>query len=186
MAPSPVVPSGAESVPASSRKDERSFSGTPLEEILAAVRREAPYARVTSDFEEHRDGHRRTPGKHGGYDIGLEAGTAVPAAWPGRVVEILPWGGSEHGITVAVGDVRVTYGHLIPRVRLGQLVHTGMPVGLVARDHLDVKIWAGQGYVDFGRVNPFVAWPWEGRFYSAAGTIRAGEQALRWASEHVF
>ena len=163
------------------------FSGTPLEEILTEVRQEAPYAQVTSEYDDYRAGHRRAGrNKHGGYDIGLAAGTAVPAAWPGRVVEILPWGGSEHGITVAVGDVKVTYGHLIPRVRLGQLVHTGMPLGLVARDHVDIKMRAGNGFVDFGKENPFVKWPWEGSLNSTAGCIRTGERAARWWVEHLI
>lgn len=159
---------------------------TPLDEVLAVIRTEAPYARVTSDFNDYRGRARATGHRHGGYDIGLEAGTAVPAAWPGQVVEIRPWGGSEHGITIAVGDVRVTYGHLVPRVRIGQLVHTGMILGLVGRDHVDVKIWADGGFVDFAKVDPFEAWPWEGRFYHAAGTIGAAEQAIHWGVDRML
>jgi hypothetical protein len=109
---------------------------------------------VVSGFNDWRtvSVYRRHAGLHLGYDIVLPYGSRVPAAWPGKVVAITPWGGSQYGITVlADSGYEATYGHLSPLVRVGQRVAAGDFVGLTIIDHVDVKMRDSAGaYVDFG------------------------------------
>jgi murein DD-endopeptidase MepM/ murein hydrolase activator NlpD len=131
---------------------------TPLQQLLGRIRQVAPYAQVTSTFDEWRppSGLRPCGGPHNGYDIGLDAGTPVPAGWSGRVVKIEQWCGAEHCITVQSGEVRVGYGHLLPAVKVGQWVEAGDVVGHVVYNHVDVKMRARHHIIDFSKANPFV------------------------------
>lgn len=127
---------------------------TDLKIYLARVRELYPEAEVTGSFYDWRavSMYRAHAGLHLGYDIALNAGRAVPAGWPGRVVGIIPWTDSEYGICVEVsGGYRVTYGHLFPTVKEGDVISPGQFVGTVARDHVDIKVRdAGGGYFDWG------------------------------------
>ncbi len=119
------------------------WSSTDLTELLQTQKEEDPGAFISSGFYDWRtvSKYRSQPGLHHGYDIAMLAGTPVRAPWPGRVVAVTPWYGSEYGVTVQAQDgTEVTYGHLIPCVRVGDLVHAGAVVGQVAVDHLDVKV----------------------------------------------
>jgi hypothetical protein len=128
-----------------------STHGGVLQAYVMLVRSTGPrYAQVTSGFDDYRPGR-----KHNGYDVGLDAGTPVPAGWGGVVTKIEPWYGDEHCITVRVGDVDVNYGHVIPTVKVGQVLRRGDILGTVAYDHVDIKMHDGQSYIDFNTVNPF-------------------------------
>ena len=129
----------------------RSLRGGVLADFLQRVRGVAPYARVTSTFYEPRPGRY-----HNGYDVGLDAGTAVPCGWAGRVTRITPWYGCETGITVMVNGVEVTYGHLVPAVKLGDTLAVGDVVGHVCYNHVDVKMFARNEYIDYAVRNPFL------------------------------
>lgn len=125
--------------------------GGALPRYLDQVHRSvASYAQVTSVFSDPRPGRL-----HHGYDIGLDAGTAVPVGWSGRVVKIAPWYNGEFCISVNVGGVLVNYGHLHPAVKEGDLVKVGDTVGFVAYNHVDIKMMRGEEFVDWGRVDPF-------------------------------
>lgn len=128
-----------------------------LVDYLACVRAVAPYARVTSNFDDWRppSGMRPNGGLHNGYDIGLDAGTPVPCGWVGRVTKITPWWGNEHGITVETNNIEVTYGHLVPCVEVGDELEVGDVVGHVAYNHVDIKMHCDFGYIDWGKVRPF-------------------------------
>lgn len=125
-----------------------------LGELVGVLRSRYPSATVVSGFNDWRtvSVYRRHAGLHLGYDIVLPYGSRVPAAWPGRVVAITPWGGSQYGITVlADSGYEATYGHLSPLVRVGQRVSPGDFVGTTIIDHVDVKMRDSAGaYVDFG------------------------------------
>lgn len=111
-------------------------------------------AEVTGRFYDWRSVsmYRSHAGMHLGYDIALNAGRAVPAGWPGRVTGIIPWTSSEWGVQVQLANgYYVTYGHITPSVKEGQVVMAGMTVGLVCRDHVDIKVRSNAGgYFDFG------------------------------------
>lgn len=121
-----------------------------LHDYVDRMRRIAPYARVTSDFHDYRPGRL-----HNGYDIGLDAGTPVPCGWSGRVIRLTPWYGGEYGITVETNGIEVTYGHLVPTVKTGDVLDAGDIVGRVAWDHVDIKMFCWAGYIDFIKINPF-------------------------------
>ena len=124
-----------------------------LGQLLSGLRSKFPQAVVTGRFSDPRSVsiYRSHPGLHYGYDVALPAGAVVPAAWPGEVVAITPWYGQEHGISVVSGQREATYGHLIPLVKSGQHVEVGQPLGIVARDHVDVKMRGPAGeFIDFG------------------------------------
>ncbi len=124
-----------------------------LGQLLATARTSYPDAIVTGRFSDTRTVsiYRSHPGLHYGYDVAMPAGTVVPAAWDGEVVAITPWYGQEEGISVVTGSREATYGHLIPLVKVGQRLKVGDPVGIVARDHVDVKMRGPAGeFIDYG------------------------------------
>ncbi|MBX3172206.1 MAG: peptidoglycan DD-metalloendopeptidase family protein [Candidatus Eremiobacteraeota bacterium] len=124
-----------------------------LGQLLATARTKYPEAVVTGRFSDPRSVsiYRSHPGLHYGYDVAMPAGTVVPAAWEGEVVAITPWYGQEEGISVVTGSREATYGHLIPLVKVGQKLKVGDPVGIVARDHVDVKMRGPAGeFIDYG------------------------------------
>jgi len=124
-----------------------------LGQLLATVRTKYPEAVVTGRFSDPRSLsiYRSHAGLHYGYDVAIPAGSVVPAAWDGEVVAITPWYGQEEGISVVSGSREATYGHLIPLVKVGQRVKMGDPVGIVARDHVDVKMRGPAGeFIDYG------------------------------------
>lgn len=124
-----------------------------LGQLLATARTKYADAVVTGRFSDTRSVsiYRSHPGLHYGYDVAMPAGTVVPAAWDGEVVAITPWYGQEEGISVVTGSREATYGHLIPLVKVGQRLKVGDPVGIVARDHVDVKMRGPAGeFIDFG------------------------------------
>lgn len=112
-----------------------------------------PGAYVSSGFHDWRgvSKYRSVSGIHAGYDIAMLAGSPVRAAWPGTVVAVTPWYGSEYGVTVQSAGFSVTYGHLSPGVAVGDPVEVGTVLGTVVVDHVDVKMRSASGeYVDFG------------------------------------
>lgn len=121
-----------------------------LPDYLARMRAIAPYAQVTSDFNDIRPGRR-----HNGYDIGLDYGTKVPAGWAGTVTKLTPWYDGQYGITVETNGIEVTYGHLAPDVKVGQRIEPGDTVGHIIWNHVDIKMFTCVGYVDWGLINPF-------------------------------
>ncbi len=124
-----------------------------LGQLLSTVRSKYPEAIVTGRFNDPRTVsiYRSHAGLHYGYDVAIPGGSVVPAAWDGEVVAITPWYGQEEGISVVTGSREATYGHLIPLVKVGQKVKTGDPVGIVARDHVDVKMRGPAGeFIDYG------------------------------------
>lgn len=161
-------------------------SSTPvsiLYRYLRVVKTVHPEAFVSGSFYEWRavSIYRRVAGIHDGYDIALPAGAAAPSMWPGRVTRIAYWAPGEWGITVTTGPggdfpgwtlgpargraapkgpaYSVTYGHLLPVVSLGEWIRPGQAVGLVAHDHVDIKMQDQSGaYLDFGQPLP-AAWP---------------------------
>ena len=127
-------------------------SASPLDELLSSVRASYPSSQVTGSFWDWRapSRYRRLPGLHSGYDLSAPAGTPIATPWSGQVVAIAPWSGGEWGVTVRVQDYSVTFGHLVPCVRVGESLRPGQKVGSVARDHVDVKMRDGsQRFVDF-------------------------------------
>ncbi len=125
-----------------------------LSDLLAWQRRSHSQAVVTSGFYAARgvSRYRSQPGLHLGYDIAMPAGAPALAAWPGRVVAVIPWTDGEWGIVVEHPDgTRATYGHLVPQVGPGVAVEAGMALGTVAVDHVDVKMRDARGVpLDFG------------------------------------
>lgn len=124
-----------------------------LGQLLATVRSKYPEAIVTGRFSDPRSVsiYRSHAGLHYGYDVAIPGGSVVPAAWEGEVVAITPWYGQEEGISVVTGSREATYGHLIPLVKVGQRIKVGDPVGIVARDHVDVKMRGPAGeFIDYG------------------------------------
>lgn len=124
-----------------------------LGQLLAMARTKYPDAVVTGRFSDARSVsiYRSHAGLHYGYDVAMPAGTVVPAAWEGDVVAITPWFGQEEGISVVTGSREATYGHLIPLAKVGQHLKVGDPVGIVARNHVDVKMRGPAGeFIDYG------------------------------------
>ncbi len=127
---------------------------TRLDQLLHWQRQTYTAAVITSGYYEARglSRYRSQPGLHAGYDIALPAGSGARAAWPGQVRSLIPWAEGEWGVEVLHGDgSTATYGHIVPIVTVGQSVEVGQVVGLVARDHLDVKMRDPQGLLfDYG------------------------------------
>lgn len=127
---------------------------TDLKVYVARVKEMYPEAEVTSGFYDWRavSMYRSSAGLHLGYDIALNAGRSVPAGWSGTVVALVPWTDTEYGICVELPTgYRVTYGHLFPTVKEGDVIAAGQFVGTVARDHVDIKVKDGSGgYFDWG------------------------------------
>lgn len=126
-----------------------------LDGYLSLVRKVDPYAFVTGWFWDWRgiSIYRKSAGFHLGYDIAMPAGTLVPVGWAGTVRDITLWADGEWGITVVTtNNYSITYGHLSPRVSLGNWVNVGDIVGVVVIDHVDIKIRNSTGnFVDFGK-----------------------------------
>ena len=136
--------------------------GAPdLETILMLQRVVFPSATISGSFYEWRDvsKYRSVAGMHLGYDIAMPAGTPAVAGWPGQVTRVQPWYGIEHGVTVlSPSGYEATYGHISPRVKVGDVLNAGDTVGLVAVDHVDVKMRGPDGlFFDFGHATPPVA-----------------------------
>jgi hypothetical protein len=129
-----------------------------LDTFLALERLVCPSATVSATFYEWRttSKYRSVAGLHLGYDIALPGGTPAVAGWPGQVVRIVQWYGPEYGITVlSPSGYETTYGHLSPRVKVGDVLNAGDPVGMVVNDHVDVKMRGPDGvYFDFGHSTP--------------------------------
>lgn len=127
---------------------------TRLDQLLRWQRQAYAGAVVTSGFYETRglSRYRSRPGLHAGYDIAMPAGSGARAAWPATVRSLIPWAEGEWGVEVAHEDgTTATYGHILPRVEVGQKLEPGQVVGLIARDHLDVKMRDLQGSLfDYG------------------------------------
>lgn len=127
---------------------------TSLTDLVNLQRQSCSWACVTSTFYDYRSVsmYRRRAGLHLGYDIAMQAGTAARAGWPGTVVSIAPWADGEWGVTVASSNgVEVTYGHIVPVARLGQIINVGDTVGTIAVNHVDVKMRGADGaYIPFG------------------------------------
>jgi hypothetical protein len=128
---------------------------TDLDGYLYLVRKVDAQAVLTGWFWDWRavSVYRSTAGYHLGYDIALDAGKPVPSGWAGRVVSIAAWTHNEYGISLLTSSgYTITYGHLFPRVSVGDWLNTGDIVGTVVNDHVDIKIRDGEGkFVDFGR-----------------------------------
>lgn len=136
-----------------------------LSDYVALQQRHFPGAVVTSGFYDWRttSRYRSRAGLHLGYDVAMPYGCPFSAGWAGVVTAITPWGGEEYGITVVEpGGRSTTYGHVAPRVAVGQQVQAGEILGTIAYDHVDVKMRDAQGnYIDFGgnaRVVPAPSW----------------------------
>lgn len=134
-------------------------NGAPdLDMYLSLQRLIYPSAVVSASFYEWRDvsQYRGTAGLHLGYDIAMPAGTAAIAGWPGQVTRVAQWYGPEYGITVlSPSGFETTYGHLAPRVKVGDVVNAGDTVGMVVNDHVDIKMRGPDGaYFDFGHSTP--------------------------------
>ncbi len=135
--------------------------GYTLNALVSTQQRSWPRAWVTSTFYDWRttSKYRSQAGLHLGYDIAMPHGTAVLAAWPGRVVAVANWYGDEFGVTVEGHDgTTATYGHVSPVVGVGQRIGTGDIVGTIASDHVDVKLRDPSGrYLAFGESvgNPY-------------------------------
>jgi hypothetical protein len=129
-------------------------SAKGLTDLVNIERHLYPGACVTAGFYDFRtvSRYRSHPGLHLGYDIAMPAGTPAACGWPGVVSSVVTWSGEEHGITVVAPDGRqITYGHLSPRVKVGQVLKAGEVVGVVVRDHVDVKMRDANGnYRDYG------------------------------------
>lgn len=150
-------------VAASSGAQERvailSPRGAPdLDTLVALQRVVCPAAVISGSFYEWRavSRYRAVAGMHLGYDLAMPAGTAAVAGWPGQVIRIQPWSGSEFGVTVlSPSGYEATYGHIAPRVKVGDVLNAGDTVGLVAVDHVDVKMRGPDGlYFDYGHSTP--------------------------------
>lgn len=158
-------------------------SADTLGELVSTLRARYPSAQVVSGFNDWRTTsiYRSHAGLHLGYDITLPYGSAVPAAWSGRVVAITPWGSGQYGISVvADSGLEATYGHLSPMVSVGQRIEPGTPVGRTLIDHVDVKMRDGHGaYVDFGAGGALATAPRQVG-PSLADERQAEDEAERW------
>jgi len=125
-----------------------------LDQYMNLLVKVCPGAVVSSTFYDWRDPskYRSVAGLHNGYDIALAAGSPVIAGWNGVVTAIVPWYGSEYGVTVTNKDgISVTYGHISPYARYGQDISIGTLIGFVVVDHVDIKMRDSQGmFIDFG------------------------------------
>lgn len=125
-----------------------------LAQLVDLQRISYPQACVTSTFYDYRTVsiYRSHAGLHLGYDIAMPAGAEVRVGWPGSVVSIAPWYTNQWGVTVRSSNgTEVTYGHIVPSVRVGDTLAVGSVVGKVSLDHVDVKMRDGNGnYVPFG------------------------------------
>lgn len=136
-----------------------------LADYVALQQRFFPGAVVTAGFYDWRttSRYRGHAGLHLGYDVAMPYGCQFSAGWAGTVTSIVLWSGEEYGITVQHPDgSSVTYGHVSPKVTIGQRVLPGEPIGTIAYNHVDVKMRDANGnYVDFGgngRVLPAPQW----------------------------
>ena len=128
---------------------------TDLDVYVNRCRALYPEVCVTGRFHDWRTVsiYRSHAGLHYGFDIAMDAGREVPAGWPGVVVDIVPWTATEFGVTEELaGGYRVTYGHLHPLVSVGQALQPGTFVGVVAHDHVDIKVRTATGaFFNWGR-----------------------------------
>lgn len=151
------------SAPAARRTREPFAPAADLAAYVAIESRTKPGAFITGRFNDWRSPsiYRLFGGRHNGYDVALPAGTPAVAGWPGRVTAITWWAGREYGITVVSPDgFHTTYGHLAPSVRIGAWVEPGDVVGIVVRDHVDVKMKdAHNRPIDFGKGVPLANRP---------------------------
>ena len=152
-------------LPEPARAYSNARTARDLADVVAIEQHFFPGAVVTAGFYDWRtvSKYRGHAGLHLGYDIAMPYGNAFAAGWPGLVTSVVVWYGEEHGITVVSPDgTQVTYGHVSPKVSVGQTVQAGDVLGTIARDHLDVKMRDASGnYVDFGgngRVVPSPQW----------------------------
>lgn len=126
-----------------------------LDDYVAIAKKLDPYALITGWFWDWRgiSVYRKTPGYHLGYDIAMPAETPVVAGWSGKVIAISPWASSEWGVTVLTQKgYSITYGHIKPKVSFDAWINPGDIIGLVAIDHVDIKIRDISGNpVDFGK-----------------------------------
>lgn len=136
-----------------------------LADYVQLQQRFFPGAVVTAGFYDWRttSRYRGHAGLHLGYDVAMPYGCPFSAGWAGTVTAIVLWSGEEYGITVQHPDgSSVTYGHVSPKVSIGQHVLPGEPIGTIAYNHVDVKMRDANGnYVDFGgngRVLPAPQW----------------------------
>lgn len=129
-----------------------------LSTLLILQQAQVPAATVTAGFYDWRavSKYRRQAGLHLGYDIAMPAGSPAVAGWTGQVTRVTPWWGAEHGVTVVSSSgFEVTYGHITPTVRVGDVLNPGDPVGRVVVDHVDVKMRGPDGlYFDYGHSAP--------------------------------
>lgn len=119
-----------------------------LDQLVTEQRKVYSKAFVSSGFYDSRgiSRYRSQPGLHAGYDIAMPAGSQVRAAWPGTVRAVIPWAPGEWGVEIMHADgTTATYGHVTPLTEVGRSVTVGQVVGLVARDHVDVKMRDGNG-----------------------------------------
>lgn len=144
-------------------------SAKDLADLVRIEQRHFPGAVVTAGFFDWRTTsvYRSHAGLHLGYDIAMPYGCPFAAGWAGTVTAVVPWYGEQHGITVVSPDgTSVTYGHVSPRVQVGQRVLPGDVLGTIALDHVDVKMRDASGnYFDFGGNGRVVPTPdWAGGF----------------------
>lgn len=129
-------------------------TGLRLSELVRMERQSFSGAVVTSGFYDLRglSRYRSRPGLHLGYDVAMPRGAVVLAAWPGRVTAITPWTNTEYGVTIQHPDgSQVTYGHVAPKVKVGQAVTAGQALATIEIDHVDVKMRDASGApFDFG------------------------------------
>lgn len=122
--------------------------------FVALQQRYYPQAYVAGTFYDWRTTsvYRSHAGLHLGYDIAMPYGSPFAAGWAGTVVSIANWYGPQYGITVQMNNGwTVTYGHVSPRVSVGQVVQPGDVLGTIALDHVDVKMRDASGnYIPFG------------------------------------
>ncbi|MBQ7567639.1 hypothetical protein IJT17_02425 [bacterium] len=159
-----------------------SVSATPvttLNQLVDLQRISFPEAWVSSTFYEPRSVsiYRRHAGLHLGYDIAMPAGAEVRVGWPGRVVSIAPWYTNQWGVTVLSGNgTEVTYGHIVPSVKVGDVLNTGSVVGVVSLDHVDVKMRDANGnYVPFGETGQSAP---SGAFAASALPVNSRESLM--------
>ena len=162
LSPLAAAPPATTDVPAvvTAMKKRFGVAGLPeggvegLAGLVALQRSVFPEASITSGFYDWRglSRYRSNPGLHLGYDLAMPAGSPVRVGWPGTVVSVAPWTDGEWGLTVlSPSGVEVTYGHLVPRASVGEVLAAGDVVGTIALDHVDVKMRDRSGnYVDFG------------------------------------
>lgn len=139
----------------------RTSRKSDIEEYLKRIQRIDPYAVITGWFDDWRDVsiYRSHAGYHLGYDIGLLKGFAVPSGWSGTIVDIVPWASNEWGIYLETKEgYIISFGHLVPTVRIGAKIDPGMTVGTVSVNHVDIKVRDRQGrYIDIGKTSGLLA-----------------------------